>query len=93
MVEKDFEQVGKFLIRAAEICGVIQGAAGSHRLEDFMAAMSQSPDIEPLRKEVEAFSTQFPMTGVGGAGLAADGQVKTQIKEILHSYRSHHSTT
>lgn len=63
-VEKDFEAVGAFLIRAAEIALLIQQRCGSKTLKAFTEQIPLTPEIEVLRKEVEAFSSKFPMPGL-----------------------------
>jgi len=62
--EADFVKVAEFLMRCAEIGVTIQKAAGSKKLSDFKKAMAENTDIPVLKKDVEAFATQFPMPGV-----------------------------
>lgn len=62
--EKDFEVVGLFLIRAAELALLIQERSGSKTLKAFTDQIKLAPEIEVLKKEVEAFSTRFPMPGL-----------------------------
>jgi len=61
--EKDFEIVGAFLIRAAELAVLIQERCGSKTLKAFTDQIKLTPEIEVLRKDVETFSSRFPMPG------------------------------
>jgi len=63
-VEKDFEIVGMFLVRAAEIAVLIQERCGSKAIKAFTDQIKITPEIEPLRKDVEAFASRFPMPGL-----------------------------
>jgi len=62
--EKDFEIVGLFLIRAAEIAVLIQERCGSKVLKTFTDQLKITPEIEALRRDVEVFSSRFPMPGL-----------------------------
>nr|CAG8535725.1 5492_t:CDS:2 [Entrophospora candida] len=61
--EKDFEKVAEFLNRAVQIALAVQEKAGSKMMKDFVAACQDNEDISNLKKEVESFSTTFPMPG------------------------------
>lgn len=65
--EADFEKVAVFCVRVAECAVAIQKAAGSKLMKNFTAAI-ELPESQALilaiRKDVEAFATQFPMPGL-----------------------------
>lgn len=61
-VEKDFEQIGAFLVRALDIAVKIQEVSGK-KLKDFVEAMEGNEELAALGKEVRAFASTFPMPG------------------------------
>lgn len=61
--EADFVKVGIYLDRMIQICLAIQGGK-KMKLVDFKKGMVDNAEIAALRKDVEAFATQFPMPGV-----------------------------
>ncbi|CAH1761455.1 5434_t:CDS:2 [Entrophospora sp. SA101] len=67
--EKDFEKVAEFLNRAVQIALAVQEKAGSKMMKDFVAACQDNEDIANLKKEVESFSTTFPMPGFDSSNL------------------------
>lgn len=68
MNESDFVKVAGFLGGVVDICLAVQKAAGSKKMSDFTKTMKTNPEclgmIAELRKNVEAFATQFPIPGV-----------------------------
>ena len=68
--EEHFRKVAEFLHRAVTISSEIQK---EHKLlKAFTAALPMPPDVLALKKDCQAFVTQFPMPGVG----FADGEMK-----------------
>jgi len=69
MVEKDFEKIAEFLVRALKIALSIQEKSGP-KLKDFVAILSEDSDeIKALRAEINAFATTFPMPGFDPATM------------------------
>jgi len=69
MVEKDFEKIAEFLVRALKIALSIQEKSGP-KLKDFVAILSEDSDeINALRAEINAFATTFPMPGFDPATM------------------------
>ncbi|ORX49147.1 glycine hydroxymethyltransferase [Hesseltinella vesiculosa] len=62
--EQDFDQIVTYIDRAVNIALDIQGSLGSKLLKDFKAACDGNKDIAALKKEVAAFSSQFPLPSV-----------------------------
>lgn len=67
--EADFEKVGEFLHRAAQLAVRIQSQSGK-LLADFQAAAEKDPEIVQLREQVEAFAKQFPIPGMDDEEIA-----------------------
>lgn len=64
--EKDFEQVAGFIDRAVTIAKDANSKVGSKKVKDFKEFVADGkhiPEIEALRKEVEAFARKFPTAG------------------------------
>eukprot|EP01111_Echinosteliopsis_oligospora_P005896 TRINITY_DN1964_c0_g1_i1.p1 TRINITY_DN1964_c0_g1~~TRINITY_DN1964_c0_g1_i1.p1 ORF type:complete len:460 (-),score=153.28 TRINITY_DN1964_c0_g1_i1:41-1420(-) len=61
--EADFVKIAEFLHRVINISVEIQAKAGK-KLQDFVAALPDHPEIKSLRVEVEAFAGTFPMPGL-----------------------------
>merc|ERR1719253_697676 len=59
LMEKDFREVGQFVGRSLEIALRVQGKVGK-KLKDFNPAIAADPEMHALKKEVEAFASQFP---------------------------------
>jgi len=60
--ETDFERVAEFLLRGTEIAKKIKAGTQGKKLSDFVERLNSQkwPEVETLRKEVEAFATNFP---------------------------------
>jgi glycine hydroxymethyltransferase len=67
-VEKDFETVGGFLLRALHIALEVQATSGK-KLDDFKKALVGRADCEKLKHEVEAFASTFSMPGLDPSKL------------------------
>lgn len=63
-VEKDFERVGQFLLRAVELALLVQQRCGDKKLDKFKEALAAAPEINVLKEEVEEFASKFPMPGL-----------------------------
>jgi glycine hydroxymethyltransferase len=64
--EADFLEIMKFIERATDITNTINKKAKGTKLKDFKDALQadlQNSDLLQLRKEVNAFSDQFPVPG------------------------------
>ncbi len=64
--EADFLQIMKFIERATDITNAINKKAKGTKLKDFKDALQadlQNSDLLQLKKEVNAFSDQFPVPG------------------------------
>ena len=66
LVEADFESIGGFLDRAAQIALTLQAGSGKG-LKEFCAALVGCEAVAALRAEVEAFAGRFPMPGFDAA--------------------------
>lgn len=68
MTEQHMEVVADFLHRAVQIALTAQKEAGSKLLKDFIAAIGGNGEsaklLAELKKDVVAFSTQFPLPGI-----------------------------
>ena len=60
--EKDMDTVAEFLHRGIEIGKEGVGSAGK-LLKDWKIAVSENPKLEQLRKDINEFSSKFPMPG------------------------------
>ncbi|PKY13833.1 serine hydroxymethyltransferase [Rhizophagus irregularis] len=67
--EQDFVKVAEYLHRAVQIALSVQEKAGSKMMKDFVMACQDNDDIANLKKEVETFSTSFPMPGFDPSNL------------------------
>jgi len=63
LTENDMVQVAKFLDEAVKISIQIQSKTGK-KLEDFLPAMNNNPEILSLKERVENFSKKFPIPGL-----------------------------
>ncbi|KAJ1971057.1 glycine hydroxymethyltransferase shm1 [Dimargaris xerosporica] len=70
--ESDFDQVAAFLHRAVQIASQVQEQCGSRMIKDFIKALDGNEDVAALKRDVEAFATQFPMPGFDVTGLKPD---------------------
>lgn len=61
--EKDFEQVGRFIIEGIQHAKKIKASTGK-KLADFKKAAENDPEVKDLRNRVIKFATQFPLPGV-----------------------------
>ena len=66
-VEADFEQVADFVVRGIEITQAIKETVGP-KMKEFREALADPapgkfPEIDALKKDVEAFAAQFPTIG------------------------------
>ena len=68
--EADFEQIGKFLVRAIDITLNIQKEHGK-LLKDFNKGLEGNKEIAELKREVEKWSTSFGMPGFDVSKLKA----------------------
>jgi glycine hydroxymethyltransferase len=63
LTENDMVQVAKFLDEAVKISIQIQSKTGK-KLDDFLPAMNNNPEVLSLKERVENFSKKFPMPGL-----------------------------
>ncbi|KAF5740258.1 Serine hydroxymethyltransferase 6 isoform 1 [Tripterygium wilfordii] len=61
-LEAEFETIADFLIRAAQITGLVQREHGKLQ-KDFLKGIQNNKDIVELRNQVEMFASQFAMPG------------------------------
>mmetsp|Transcript_10347 Transcript_10347/g.14979 ORF Transcript_10347/g.14979 Transcript_10347/m.14979 type:complete len:472 (-) Transcript_10347:815-2230(-) len=61
-VEADFERVAELLHKGIQVGLKIQEKSGK-KLKDFEAMLTGNSDLSDLKKEVEMFSSSFPMPG------------------------------
>jgi len=61
--EEHMVQVAKYLDEAVKITIQIQSKTGK-KLEDFVPALNDNPEIHNLKERVEAFAKNFPMPGL-----------------------------
>ncbi|XP_054788525.1 serine hydroxymethyltransferase 7-like [Prosopis cineraria] len=59
-LEDDFEIIGDFLLKAAQITSNIQREYGKS-CKDFLKGLQNNKDIVELRNQVEAFASELPM--------------------------------
>ncbi|CAG8554759.1 23027_t:CDS:2, partial [Racocetra persica] len=59
--EPDFVKVAEYLHRVVQIAIKVQEKSGSKMMKDFVIACQDVEEISALKKEVEAFATNFPM--------------------------------
>eukprot|EP00913_Durusdinium_trenchii_P007102 g6679.t1 len=59
----DFQKIADFLDRCCKIALKVQEEKGK-KLKDFEAALPGNPDIEALKKEVEAWASTFGYPGL-----------------------------
>ncbi|KAJ3255274.1 hypothetical protein HDU77_003746 [Chytriomyces hyalinus] len=72
LVEKDFETVTGFVVRAVEIAVALKGQASGTKLKDFKELVgdgSKFPEIAALKKDVVEFSKTFPTIGFEESSL------------------------
>mmetsp|Transcript_17229 Transcript_17229/g.30999 ORF Transcript_17229/g.30999 Transcript_17229/m.30999 type:complete len:469 (-) Transcript_17229:6478-7884(-) len=64
--EGDFDKVADYIAKGIRAAQTIKNATQGKKLADFLQTLEsqQWPDLESLKSEVEAFSTQFPTIGV-----------------------------
>lgn len=61
--EKDFEQVGQFIIEGIDIATQIKKSSGK-KLADFKKETQSNSKVQDLRSRVIKFASQFPLPGV-----------------------------
>jgi glycine hydroxymethyltransferase len=63
MKEPEMDKIAEFIDRVIKICLDVQAKSGK-LLKDFVAAIEHNEDLLAIKKEVEEFSTTFPLPGV-----------------------------
>ncbi|GAB2230952.1 hypothetical protein Droror1_Dr00027232 [Drosera rotundifolia] len=61
-IEADFETIADFLVRAAQITGIVQREHGKLQ-KGFLKGLIANKDIVELRNRVESFAMRFAMPG------------------------------
>ncbi|KAK4745201.1 hypothetical protein SAY87_011513 [Trapa incisa] len=67
-LEYDFEMIALFLLRAAHITLALRREHGKHQ-KDFLKGLHHNKDILELRNRVEAFASQFTLSGLNCCSL------------------------
>lgn len=61
-LEKDIEEVARFIDEGIKVCLDVQKTSGK-KLSEFKTGISQSQNVKDLAQEVKNFSTQFDIPG------------------------------